>query len=195
LGVFGSADYCRMAYEREGALTEPVLKDVTQICVVTADLDRAVRIWWDKYAVGPWHILELGPSTIDDGTIDDEPAEFAMRVANTMFGNMHLEIIQPLDDRSIYAASLKRHAGVDHMHHISCATYGKDDYERTIEQLRSKGLRSGQSGKTFGVEWNYVATDEDLGFAIEFIHMPDDFAPPEPESVYPPASIGSQPAT
>jgi methylmalonyl-CoA/ethylmalonyl-CoA epimerase len=170
---------------------EPVLKDVTQLCVVTADLDRAVRVWWDRYGVGPWQIVELDPSVIEAGTIDEEPAEFAMRIAFANFGNLGLEIIQPLDDRSIYATSLARHGGIDHVHHIACATDGREDYERTIEHLRSKGLRSGQSGRSYGVDWNYIATDEDIGFAIEFIHMPDGFSQPEPQAVYPASAAPS----
>jgi methylmalonyl-CoA/ethylmalonyl-CoA epimerase len=155
-------------------VTEPVLKDVMQLCVVTADLDRAVRIWSEKYGVGPWQIVDLDQSNIEDGTIDEQPAEFAMRAAGAVLGNLRLEVIQPLDDRSIYARSLARHGGVDHVHHILCATHGKDDYEQTIEHLRSKGVRSGQSGRINGVEWNYLATDEDIGFAIEFVYKPTD---------------------
>jgi len=85
-----------------------VFTGANHICIVTADLDRAVRCWWDRYRVGPWQVFTYDRSNME-ATIDGEPADFQMRVALAQLGAaFRIEIIQPLDDLSLYAASLSK---------------------------------------------------------------------------------------
>src|SRR5438132_5442947 len=115
-------------------MPDQVLKEVTQLGIVTRDLDRTIRIWSDKYGVGPWQVHVFDPSNMTELTVGGRPAEYGMRIALAFLGSMMLEVIEPLDERSIYAGSLERHGGADHLHHVLCTT--DDDLQSSLEHFR-----------------------------------------------------------
>src|SRR5690349_4531602 len=91
---------------------------INHICVVTRDLDRLVRDYWEKYGVGPWSIYRYDASNMR-ATEEGEPIAFEMRAALAQLGPpARVELIEPLDDRSQYAESLRAHGDRDHLHHV-----------------------------------------------------------------------------
>jgi methylmalonyl-CoA/ethylmalonyl-CoA epimerase len=162
---------------------------VNHICVATHDIERAVRVWSDRYGVGPWQLWTKDASNMT-AAVDGRPCEFAMRVALcNLSPTSRLELIQPLDDRSPYAHSLQRHGGADHLHHVRLDV---DDYAGAREQLVGLGLEpvldaifAGAPGVSSHVTATYLATETELGFLLELGDVPEGFAMPEPESIYP----------
>ena len=174
---------------RPGGMAAPVFTRINHICIVTNDIDRAVRTWSDRYGVGPWSLWTKDASNMS-AVVDGTPTDFAMRVALCQLSpGFRLEIIQPLDDRSPYAKSLARSGGADHVHHVR---FEVDDYETAGERLRGLGLprvleaefaaAPGVEGRFAGT---YFDTEDDLGFIVEIGRAPPGFAMPEPEQVYP----------
>jgi len=164
---------------------------INHICIVTNDLDRAVRTWADRYNVGPWSVYTKDASNMS-AVVDGEPAVFAMRVALAALADAsRIEIIQPLDNRSPYARSLERNGGADHIHHVR---FDVDDYDVVHARMRDDlGLSatlnarfSGAPGVDSAFVGTYFATEDDLGLVVEIGHAPERFAMPAPESVYPP---------
>lgn len=95
-----------------------VFTDANHICIVTADIDRAVRVWSDKYGVGPWQVFSYDSSTMT-ALVNGEPTAFAMQAALCQVGpHFRVEIIQPVGGGSPYAESLGRHQGANHVHHV-----------------------------------------------------------------------------
>jgi methylmalonyl-CoA/ethylmalonyl-CoA epimerase len=162
---------------------------LNHICIATNDIDRAIRLWSDRYGVGPWKLWTKDAGNMS-ATVGGKPVEFAMRVALcTLSPAVRLEIIQPLDERSPYAESLARHAGVDHIHHLRLDV---DDYLDAREHLLGLGLEplldatfAGAPGVSSIVTATYLGTEAELGFVLELGDVPEGFAMPEPESVYP----------
>jgi catechol 2,3-dioxygenase-like lactoylglutathione lyase family enzyme len=168
---------------------QPIFSGINHICVVTRDLDRAVRLWTDRYGFGPWTIFTK------DGTnmaalVDGEPTDFAMRVGlASVSRSFRIELIQPLDELGPYAASLARRGGADHVHHVRLEVA---DYEAARARLDGLGRRRlleaefdgapGAPGKFAGT---YFDTEDELGFVVEIGHAPPGFAMPEPQAVYP----------
>lgn len=122
--------------------------------------------------------------------VDGERTDFAMRVALCRVSpTFRVELIQPLDGSSPYAASLARHRGADHVHHVR---FEVGDYERAGAHLDGLGLRrlleaefdgAPNVAETFvGTYWD---TEDELGFVVEIGHAPPGFAMPPPEGVYP----------
>lgn len=164
-------------------MSESPLREVVQISFATHDLDRFMRIWNDKYGVGPWEVLDFTSDRLSDATVDEKPVEYGMRLARARLGkNVVIELMEPLDDRSIYAISLNRHNGRDHVHHIMCTT---DDYDATLEHYKKIGVGNAMGGNFNGLEFAYLDTIEDLGIWIELSKVPSDFEIPQPDSVYP----------
>jgi methylmalonyl-CoA/ethylmalonyl-CoA epimerase len=162
---------------------------LNHICIATNDIDRAVRVWSDRYGIGPWQLWTKDAANMS-AAVRGRPTEFAMRVALcSLTPAVRLEIIQPLDECSPYAESLARHAGVDHIHHVRLDV---DDYVDACEHLLGLGLEplldatfAGAPGVNSTVTATYLGTEAELGFVLELGDVPDGFAMPEPESHYP----------
>ena len=163
--------------------------DANHICIVTADIDRAVRVWSDKYGVGPWQVFSYDSSTMT-ALVNGTLTAFAMRAALCQLGpHFRVEIIQPVDGGSPYAESLGRHQGADHVHHVRLDVA---DYGSAIERLRGSGLTT-RMDMTFqnaspdgpGLTATYLGTEDDLGFILEIAHRPPGFTMPEPDYIGP----------
>lgn len=167
-------------------MSDSILREVVQVSFATWDLDRVIRIWHDKYGVGPWEVLELDSSRLTESTMDEKPATYGMRLGRARLGkNVVLEVCEPLDDNNIYAASLDRHNGIDHVHHIMCTT---DDFDETLTAFKKRDVGNAMGGKFNGLEFAYLDTVDDLGIWIELVKVPDSFVIPDPDAVYPPGA-------
>jgi methylmalonyl-CoA/ethylmalonyl-CoA epimerase len=168
----------------------PIFTRGNHVCVVTRDIDRGVRVWWDRYGVGPWSVFRYDDSNMS-ATVDGRPASFAMRAALAQVGpGFRVELIQPLDEHSPYAESLEQHGDADHIHHVRFDVAGFDDAFRRLKDLgldtRLRATFAGGQPDGPRVTGAYLATESDLGFTVEIAEMPAGFSMPEPEYVYPP---------
>jgi methylmalonyl-CoA epimerase len=160
---------------------KPVFKEVLQVCMVVKNLDEALKRYWEVCAIGPWEIYTLDSSDMQDVTIRGHKAEFSMKVALTNVGNMQLELIEPLDDKSIYSEFLEKHG--EGLHHIACAV---DDYDDTISRLKDKGIGILQGGITKeGLGFAYLDTQEALSCITEIYKFPENLKQPIPDASYP----------
>jgi methylmalonyl-CoA/ethylmalonyl-CoA epimerase len=159
------------------------------ICVVTADLDGAVHRWWDRFRVGPWRVFTYDRSNME-ATMDGHPVDFEMRVALAQLGPaFRIEIIQPLDDQSLYAASLRKSGGADHIHHVrldvSDFAGARTDLEALGLDIRFDASFTGKSPDGDRVRGMYFDATDDLGFLLEVAEAPPGFSMPSPDYVYP----------
>ena len=161
-------------------MPEPVFTETLQIAIVVRDLDAALRTYVHDYGIGPWEIYEFNPSNVKDMVRDDAPAEYAMRIAVTMVGSTQWELIEPLDDRSIYAEFLAEKG--EGLHHVGV---GVANYEGTRSRLRERGHSVLQGGLYNGVKFSYLSTDRDLKVITEIFDWPPGLVQ-EPDAVYPP---------
>lgn len=172
-------------------LPDPLFTGLNHIGVVSNDIDRTVRVWSDKYGIGPWSLYTFDASNMS-AKVYGKPIKFAMRVALCRVSpTFRVEVIQPLDDRSPYAKALAQHNGADHIHHVRVEV---ENYRRAIERLDGFGFDkpldasfSGAPGINSVFEGMYFSTEPDLGFILEIGHAPDGFTMAAPESVYPPS--------
>ena len=161
----------------QGAL----FKQVLQVGMVVRDLEESLRKYWEIYGIGPWAIYTMDPSNVSGMTIRGERADHAIRVAFTMIGGVQWELIQPLDDRSIYAEFLKAHG--EGLHHVAMAV---EDYEGTVSTLKGKGIEVLQGGTTKdGLGYAYLDTAGTMKCITEIYHFPEPWAFPAPEATYP----------
>jgi methylmalonyl-CoA/ethylmalonyl-CoA epimerase len=160
-------------------MREPVFTEIIQICVVVGDLEAAMRTFVHDYGIGPWDIYEFNPDTVRDMREDGQPVERSFRLALAHIGQMQWELIQPLDDHSIYARFLgEKGEGV---HHIGVASR---DFSGTIAGLEERGHSVVFGGEYNGVNFAYLSTDRDLGVMIEIFAAPPGLEQ-KPDAVYP----------
>jgi methylmalonyl-CoA/ethylmalonyl-CoA epimerase len=160
-------------------MREPVFTETMQVALVVRDLDATMRAYVHEYGIGPWEIYEFNPETVTDMVKDGKPAEYAFRLAVTMVGSVQWELIQPLDDTSMFAEFLATKG--EGLHHVAV---GVPDYADALETMRAKGRRVLQAGAYNGVTFSYLSTDEDLGLITEIFDWPAGHTQ-EPDAVYP----------
>jgi len=162
-------------------MPEPVFTETIQIALVVRDLEATMKTYVHDYGIGPWHVYEFNPGTIKDLREDGEPVERSWRLAISQVGQVQWELIEPLDDESIYARFLAEKG--EGLHHVGMAVSSYDD---TISALAEKGRRVILGGEYGGLNFAYLSTDEDLRVITEiFSGAPGDDQ--KPDAVYPPA--------
>jgi methylmalonyl-CoA/ethylmalonyl-CoA epimerase len=160
-------------------MREPAFTETIQICVVVRDLDVSMRTYVHEYGIGPWDIYEFNPDTVNDMHEDGEPVERSFRLALSKIGQMQWELIQPLDDESIYARFLA--ANGEGVHHVGVAV---PSYDETITAIEEKGNRVVFGGEYKGVNFAYLSTDRDLGVMTEIFAAPPGLEQ-KPDATYP----------
>ncbi len=159
---------------------KPLFKKVMQVGLVVRDLDASVRRQWDEFGIGPWAIYEFDPARMKNLTIRGKPVEHAMRMALAMIGDVMWELIQPLDDKSIYADFLAEHG--EGIHHI---LFGVEDFDGGEAYLKSKGHEVCQGGQVGEVRYAYFDTTESLHTIAEIAALDEQEGLPPPDTTYP----------
>src|SRR4051794_34627999 len=167
---------------------------INHVCVVTHDLDRLVRTYWEKYGVGPWKIYRYDASNMR-AFVAGEPTDFEMRAALAALGpGSRIELIQPLDERSPYAESLRASDEADHVHHVRLDFA---DYDEALAAAADAGAEvkmsaEFESGAEDGLAFKATSAKPNpaLGFLFGLGGAPSGFGMPPPEGVYPPAGGG-----
>ena len=127
-------------------MREPMFTETMQVSLVVRDLDATMRNYVHEYGIGPWEIYEFNPETVSEMVKDGEPAECAWRLAVTMVGSVQWELIEPLDDKSMYAEFLATKG--EGLHHVAV---GVPSYDEALGAVREKGRRVLQAGVYNGV--------------------------------------------
>ena len=124
---------------------KPAFSNVLQVAIVVKSVDDTVRTYADEYGMGPWQIWEFNDETVSDMIIRDEKKNYAMRIAAMNIGNVEWEIIEPLDDKSIYAEFLREHG--EGLHHVA---FKAENFEESMKFFRDKGMIVEQGGTGAG---------------------------------------------
>jgi catechol 2,3-dioxygenase-like lactoylglutathione lyase family enzyme len=146
---------------------EALFTDVVQVSVVVPDLEAAMQTYVEEYGIGPWGIYEFNPETVRHMHERGQPVECSWRLALADAGRLQWELIEPLDEHSIYARFLAEHGkGV---HHVGVAV---PDYAAAIGELEGRGREVVFGGEYNGVTFAYLETDSDLGVVTEIFSAP-----------------------
>jgi len=150
-------------------IPKPIFKRPSQLGIVVKNLKEKVKIYENIYGFGPWHIEKFNSKNIDDMTVYGKKKDYSMNIAFCTVGNVQLKLIEPLDS-SIYSDFFDRY-GDKVIHHLRMEM---DDYNKTIEYLKSNGLKVIQSGNYLGkIRYSYLTTDGDINFIVELVDCKD----------------------
>ena len=161
-------------------MREPLFTETLQISVVVRDLDAAMATYVREYGIGPWAIYEFNPDNVSGMHEGGEPVARRWRLALAQVGQVQWELVQPLDDDSVYARFLA--ANGPGVHHVGV---GVRSYEGTISELAERGHEVLLGGEYNGVNFAYLSTDRDLGVITEIFSGPPG-EDQKPDAVYPP---------
>ena len=156
-------------------MREPLFTETMQISIVVRDLDASMKTFVEEYGIGPWEVYEFNPDTMTKM----EPGEYRFQIAVTMVGSVQWELVQPLEDKGVFAEFLATKG--EGLHHVAV---GGRPYAETKSALEAKGRRQLQGGIYNGVTFSYMTTDEDLHVITELFDWPEGHTQ-EPDRVYP----------
>ena len=152
-------------------MTDGSFTGANHLCVVTADLDAAVRAWSDGYGIGPWTIYDegrlehVGRGGRRAGAVRDA------RALCTLSPGFRLELIQPLEGRARTPSRSSGRAVV-----ITCTISGSRWTTTTspARRLTARGLEipldasfDGAPGAESKAAATYFDTRVELGFTLE----------------------------
>ncbi len=157
----------------------PVFTETIQIAIVVRDLESAMRTYVHDYGIGPWEIYEFDPGNVADMREDGEPVERSWRLALTQVGQVQWELIEPLDEESVYARFLAEKGGG--LHHVGVAV---PSFDETVAAQAERGNGVLLGGEYNGIRFAYLDTVDDLGLVTEiFSGAPG--ADQQPDATYP----------
>ncbi|HET6412862.1 MAG TPA: VOC family protein [Anaeromyxobacter sp.] len=136
--------------------------DVIQVAQVVRDIDRAMKMYWDTFGIGPWEVYTFGPPAVRDSMVRGRPSDHVYKLAVTWKGELQLELMQPLKGRSIYDDFLERKG--EGIHHLKLYY---PDCQAALERYRREGYEVIQSGKIDEDEFYYLDTERSHGVVIE----------------------------
>jgi methylmalonyl-CoA/ethylmalonyl-CoA epimerase len=150
-------------------MRDPVFTQTMQIGIVVRDLDATMRRYVDEYGIGPWKTYEFNSGNTKDLREYGQPVKRSWRLAVAMVGQLQWELIEPLDEESIYARFLAEKGGG--VHHIAVAA---QSFDEMLALEAKRGIEVPLSGEFEDVRVAYLGTDRDLGVILEiFSGMPD----------------------
>ncbi len=120
-----------------------------------------MRRYVDDYGVGPSEVYEFDAGKAGDFREYGQPVERSWRLAVATVGQVQWELIEPLDDESLYARFLAEKG--EGVHHVAVAN--RTSTRPFAQATRRNGVIL--SGAFAGARVAYLGTDRDLGVVIE----------------------------
>jgi hypothetical protein len=159
-----------MAVETTGSSPSAVTRSfrtAVQIGVVVRDLEQSMAALADVFGIGPFRVVECPPPGREQQQFHrGEPARFRTRQAFADLGTIELELIQPLEGKTIWADVLsERGPGI---HHIR---FNVPDHAQLSAYLKDKGVSKTQEGAGIrdGSYWVNYDTERLVGFVVEVL--------------------------
>lgn len=108
------------------------LPTISQVGVVVRDVRKASALYSGFFALGPFTIYEFVP---DRHWFMEEPSPLRLMMGKAMWGAVELELIEPLEGRSLHQEFLDSHGeGLQHL------GFNVPDYEKVYDRMVQAGF-------------------------------------------------------
>jgi glyoxalase/bleomycin resistance protein/dioxygenase superfamily protein len=147
-----------------GLLGRPLA--ISQIAVVTNDLQRTMEQYTKLLGWGPWNVYRHEPPRLHDTVVRGQATDYTMLGAETDVNGMGFELLQPLEGPSIYKEWLEQHG--EGLHHVACMLHDFDEsteLKKRFDEIGSSVLMGGRIGET--IEFFYLDTEPSLKIILE----------------------------
>ncbi|MCC8149972.1 MAG: VOC family protein [Lachnospiraceae bacterium] len=155
--------------------TEKKVTQITQIGIVTADARKMIQNYEEKLGIGPFQIVVDGEHGIGAEAkelwVHGKPQKFKVLVAVCQLEALEIEIIQPLDEYSIYAEHLRKH-GEGVINHVAIATPDNAEFRKVMRAENMESILKGNVDPAEGKSFEYYDTSEMIGTIVE-LHDPE----------------------
>jgi 4-hydroxyphenylpyruvate dioxygenase-like putative hemolysin len=109
------------------------LPPVSQIGVVVREVEKAVSYFSSVFGICPFTVYEWAP---DKHWVMEEPSYLKLRMGKAMWGNIELELIQPLEGKSLHIDFLETYG--EGLHHLG---FNVPNYDEVFERFLCEGFK------------------------------------------------------
>lgn len=156
----------RFPKEAIGAKKNQRSVNVRQIGILVDDIDKYLKNFTEILNMKPWNIYHFDPEHVSYFEVGEKKlAEgFDFITCCCMFGNIEIELMQPVEGPNVYWDVLHT-AGVG-LHHIK-DVMSTEELEETVENYKKQGINVLQCGH-LEEDWHYyMDTKNKLSFILE----------------------------
>lgn len=127
-------------------LSQIGLPPPSQIGVVVRDVEKASGFFSSLLGVGPFTIYEFVP---EKHWYLEEPSYVKLKMGKTMWGPLELELLQPLEGKSLHAEFLRTHGeGLQHL------GINVRNYDEVFDRMKKEGFQPLMRAETFVETYN-----------------------------------------
>ena len=134
------------------------LTNLSHVGVAVKDAAQTAKFISSVWNIGTPVVSDYEPKK--EKLIAGEP--FKVRLVFIKFGTMTIELLQPLDDKSIWSKFIAEKG--EGIHHVA---YGVSNYDEMVEKLQKQGHPMLVAASFQGERWCYFDTSPG-GMVIEF---------------------------
>lgn len=158
-----------------------LFSDVHQIGIVVKNVKETIKRYSDIYGIGPWNVWEFNSSVVKDMSVNGKKVNYRMLVATCKSFNVDWELIEPLDEKSIYYDFLNTRG--EGLHHIN---YIIKDFNFIVNYFKKNNIPVTQYGNLQGKHiYAYYDTEADAKHIIEISANLGKFKRTDPLLTYP----------
>lgn len=143
-------------------------RHLSQLNIVTDDVDRTVAELTAVLEVGPWSIGTLDSKTVSDPglLVDGEMVAppFHFQLGITFYSNIEFEVIQPVKGPTVYQHYMDHH-GIGY-HHIK-EVVPPENWMKTMADYADKNMDLVIKGSVGPTSFAYLNSEKAFGFVVE----------------------------
>ena len=159
-------------------MKNPLFTKVLQIGFVVNDCEKTAQKYADIYGIGPWNIYEADcMKSIEQY---EQSSAMQLKIASTFLADIEFELIEPLDNLSLYVDFLKQHG--EGLHHLAL----KSSFQQAMNFCKHNDIPIILSG-IFGIGENfaYIDATKDIKCIIELYNSQPGSSYPNPSKIIP----------
>lgn len=136
-----------MSWKLEHGVAE--LTNLSHVGVAVKDAEATAKLLSSTWNIGQPQVFDYWPKAAE--LIAGEP--FGVRLVFIKFGPLTFELLQPLDDKSIWSAFIAQKG--EGIHHVA---FGVSNYDEMVETLQGQGHPLLVAAVFEGCRWCYFDT-------------------------------------
>jgi methylmalonyl-CoA/ethylmalonyl-CoA epimerase len=137
---------------------------IAQIAVVVGDIESKARAWAKLFGKPVPEIRITDSVETAHTEYRGEPTPARAKLAFLRFGDLSVELIEPIDGPSTWRDQLEAHG--DSLHHIAFRIQGMTE---VLELLDGQGISLVQRGEYTGGRYAYCDAERELGLVLELL--------------------------
>lgn len=147
----------------------PLLSQINHVNIAVRSAEEKAKQLHRDLGAGPWNFLYLESPPLVEMTIRGKPQNFRLRAAIAEMEGCVLELMEPMDEVSIFYEFLKEKG--EGMHHVGVIVPDIDAAIKEAEQRGMEVLCSAKWPNNLG-GLAYLNTEKTFGMIVELLQRP-----------------------